>query len=76
MQAAEEEVASLQKPGTMDLLLTVGLGSGGHLRPAYYRLLEQISLRYPQAVPMTQVWGYGQSSWDVASRVYGHKPFK
>lgn len=76
MQAAEVEVASLQKPGTVDLLLSVGLGSGGHLRGPYYQLLEQISLRYPQAVPMTQVWGYGQASWDVSSRQYGHKPFK
>ena len=76
MQAAEEEVAALQAPGLLDATVPVGSEGASALRQAYYRLLEQISLQYPAAVPMAQVWGYGRPSWDVAARQYGQKPFR
>ena len=60
----------------MDVSVPVGGSAGPALRQAFYRLLEQVSLQYPQAVPMAQVWGYGRPSWDLASRQYGQKPFR
>ena len=54
----------------------VGASGPAALRQAFYRLLEQMSLQYPQAIPMAQVWGYGRPFWDVASRQYGQKPFR
>ena len=56
--------------------MAVGGSGEPALRQAFYRLLEQISLHYPQAIPMSQVWGYGRPSWDLASRQYGQKPFR
>ena len=76
LQAAEEEVQALQAPRLLDVTVTVGSEGPSALRQTFYRLLEQISLQYPQALPMAQVWGYGRSSWDVAARQYGQKPFR
>jgi len=76
LQAAEEEVAALQAPGLVDVSVPVGGQGSSVSRQPYYRLLEQISLHYPTAVPMGQVWGYGRSSWDLAARQYGQKPFR
>ena len=56
--------------------MAVGGRGEAPLRQAFYRLLEQISLHYPQAIPQAQVWGYGRPSWDLASRQYGQKPFR
>ena len=76
LQAAEAEVEALQKEGLVDECVPVGGSGPGALRPAFFRLLEQLSLRYPQAIPMAKVWGYGRPSWDVAARQYGQKPFR
>ncbi len=76
VQAAEGEVAALQAPGLLDVAVSVGVTGPSALRQTFYRLLEQISLRYPQAVPMAQVWGYGRPSWDLAVRQHGQKPFR
>lgn len=75
-QAAEAEVAALQQEGLVDVSVPVGGSAGPALRHAFYCLLEQVSLQYPQAIPMSQVWGYGRPSWDLASRQYGQKPFR
>ena len=58
--------------------MSVAVGSSGApaRRQAVYLLLQQLSLHYPQAIPMAQVWGYGRPSWDLASRHYGQKPFR
>ena len=76
MQAAEAEVTALQAEGLVDISVPVGGSVGPALRQAFYRLLEQVSLQYPQAVPMAQVWGYGWASWDLDYRQYGQKPFR
>lgn len=75
-QAAEAEVTALQREGLVDISVAVGGSVGPALRQAFYRLLEQVSLQYPQAVPMAQVWGYGRASWDLDYRHYGQKPFR
>lgn len=69
-------MAALQQPGLLDVTVPVGADGPSAFRQACYRLLEQISLHYPQAVPMAQVWGHGRSSWDMAARQYGQKPFR
>ena len=69
-------MAALQEPGLLDVTVAVGSQGPAALRQAFYRLLEQVSLHYSEAIPMAQVWGHGRPSWDVASRQYGQKPFK
>lgn len=76
VQAAEGEVAALQAPHVLDVAVSVGGTGPSALRQAFYRLVEQISLQYPQAVPMAEVWGYGRPSWDLAVRQHGQKPFR
>ncbi|KAL0028975.1 hypothetical protein WJX77_009213 [Trebouxia sp. C0004] len=76
LMAAEGEVAALQAPRVLDVAVSVGGTGPSALRQAFYRLMEQISLQYPQAVSMAQVWGYGRPSWDLAVRQHGQKPFR
>ncbi|KAK9808730.1 hypothetical protein WJX72_002676 [[Myrmecia] bisecta] len=54
----------------------VSVESGSEPERAYFRLLEQISFRYPPQMPACNVWGYGRPLWDPACRIYGLKPLR